>query len=71
MKLQEKISEFIRESEDMDDDLCKNARENGMVITIDSDYESGFVAGQFWALECVLNLLMHFKVNPELDGRGG
>ena len=59
MKLQEKIREFIRES----DDIIEPEGLNDTNLS----RENSYIMGCEYGWECVLRLLEDFKINPELD----
>ena len=70
MKLQEKIREFIRESDLVEEDVLKkviNALPKNRISVEDSFLlENTFISGSEYAYECVLRLLEDFKINPEI-----
>ena len=68
MKLQEKIEEFIRESDLIEDSIIKEVIDKLPKNKLLAD--NAFISGFEYACECVLNLLETYKINPELNKRG-
>jgi hypothetical protein len=69
MTLQEKIHEFIRETDNIEEEILKDNLEDLLSKTPKAEKEflySAFIQGFTYACNCLLQLCQTSKINPEI-----